>query len=145
KRIVLHDDEEILENKGTINEVSIKRMTRGKDTSTMNEVKTSKIRKGKTKAESKGTSLTTNISLLRKMKYIDKLANSTSNKQIKLVTTIRDMDRSQNFFNAYTRAHNNSIVTTLRQLSPTQLPEFSMFPLIIREYEPSSEEDDLGD
>ncbi|KAK8284069.1 hypothetical protein V6Z11_D08G129500 [Gossypium hirsutum] len=55
------------------------------------------------------------------------------------------MDRSQILFYAYTRAYNNSIVATLCQLSPTQLTKFPVFPPIIREYEPSSDEDDLGD
>ncbi|KAK8302860.1 hypothetical protein V6Z11_D04G113500 [Gossypium hirsutum] len=55
------------------------------------------------------------------------------------------MDRSQNLFYAYTRAYNNSIIAALRQLSPTPLPEFLVFPSIIREYEPSSEKDDQGD
>ncbi|KAK8283281.1 hypothetical protein V6Z12_D08G084100 [Gossypium hirsutum] len=46
KGIVPNDDEEILENNGPINEASIERMTRGKDTPTMNE------------AETEGTNLT---------------------------------------------------------------------------------------
>ncbi|KAK5818850.1 hypothetical protein PVK06_023796 [Gossypium arboreum] len=44
--------EEILENKGPINEASIERMTRGKDTPILMEVETSKIRKGKAKVDS---------------------------------------------------------------------------------------------
>ncbi|KAK5775284.1 hypothetical protein PVK06_043157 [Gossypium arboreum] len=91
KGIVPRDDEEVLENKVSTNEVSIERMTRGKDTPTMKEAETSKIRKGKTKAESKGTNLTAETSLLCKMKDIEKLANSISNKQIRLVATIEDM------------------------------------------------------
>ncbi|KAH1107708.1 hypothetical protein J1N35_011476 [Gossypium stocksii] len=85
KGIVRRDDEKILENKGPINKASIKRMTCGKDTLIMKEAETSKTKKGKTKAESKGPNLTAKTSLLRKMKDIEKLANSTNNKQIRLV------------------------------------------------------------
>ena len=74
------DGEEVLENKGLIDKASIERMTRGKDTPTMKDAKISKTRKGKTKAESKGTNLTTEASLLYKMQNIEKLANSISNK-----------------------------------------------------------------
>ncbi|KAK5785386.1 hypothetical protein PVK06_039968 [Gossypium arboreum] len=145
KGIVPRDDEEVLKNKGPINEVPIERMTRGKDTPTMKEVETNKTRKGKTKIENKGTNLTVETSLLRKIKDIEKLGNSISNKQIKLSVTIEDIDRSQNLFYAYTRAYNNFIVATLRQLSPTPFLEFPVLPPIIREYEPSSEKDDQGD
>ncbi|KAH1130148.1 hypothetical protein J1N35_001526 [Gossypium stocksii] len=79
------------------------------------------------------------------MKDIEKLANSISNKQIRLVTTIEDMNISQNLFYSYTRAYSNSIVATLCQLSPNPLLEFPVFLSIIREYKPSSKEDDLGD
>ncbi|KAK5785011.1 hypothetical protein PVK06_039553 [Gossypium arboreum] len=48
---------------------------------------TSKIREGKNKAESNGTNLTAETSLLRKIQDIEKLANSISNKQIRLVET----------------------------------------------------------
>ncbi|KAK5785495.1 hypothetical protein PVK06_040086 [Gossypium arboreum] len=145
KWIVPCDDEEALESKGLINEASIERMTRGKDALAMKAVETSKTKKGKMKAETMGKNLTTDTSLLRKMQYIDKLANSISNKYIRLVATIKDRSRSQNLFYAYTRVYNNSIVVVLSQLSRTPLPEFPVFPPIIREYEPSSEEDDLGD
>ncbi|KAH1039260.1 hypothetical protein J1N35_041003 [Gossypium stocksii] len=106
-------------------------MTRGKNTPTMKGAETSKIGKGKTKAESKGTNLTVETLLLCKMKDIEKLANSISNKQIRLFATIEDMDRSKNLFYTYTRAYNNSIVVALRQLSLTSLPEFLVFPPII--------------
>ncbi|XP_016752685.1 uncharacterized protein [Gossypium hirsutum] len=82
KGIVPHDHDKILENKGPINEASIKRMTHGKDTPTMNKAETSKTRKGKTKVESKGINLTAEASLLHKMKDIEKLANSISNKSV---------------------------------------------------------------
>ncbi|XP_016702204.1 uncharacterized protein [Gossypium hirsutum] len=141
----LRDDEEVLENKDPINEASIKRMTRGKDIPTMKEAETNKTKKGKTKAETKGMNLIIEISLLHKMKDIEKLANSISNNQIMLVTTIEDMDRSQNFFYAYTKAYNNSIVAILCQLCLTPLLKFQVFPPIIQEYEPSSKEDNLGD
>lgn len=72
KGIVSRDDEEVMENKGPINEAFIERMTHGKDKPTMKEEKTSNTGKGKTKAESKGTNLTTDISLLHKMKDIKK-------------------------------------------------------------------------
>ncbi|KAH1039098.1 hypothetical protein J1N35_040841, partial [Gossypium stocksii] len=63
---------------------------------------------------------------------------------IRLVATIEDMDKSQNLFYADTRAYNNSIMAILHQLSPTPLLEFPVFLPIIREYEASFEEDDLG-
>ncbi|KAK5785459.1 hypothetical protein PVK06_040049 [Gossypium arboreum] len=84
KGIVPRDDDEVLDNKGPINESSIERKTCGKDTPTMKEVETSKMRKGKTKAKSKGTNLTTETTSLHKKKDIEKLANSISNKQIRL-------------------------------------------------------------
>ncbi|KAH1056298.1 hypothetical protein J1N35_034363 [Gossypium stocksii] len=107
-------------------------MTRRKDMPTMKEVETSKTRKGKSKVESKGTNLMAETSLLQKMKDIDKLVNSISNKQIRLVVTIKDMDKSQNLFYAYTKAYNNSTVATVRKLSLTLLPEFPIFPSFIR-------------
>ncbi|KAK5785581.1 hypothetical protein PVK06_040180 [Gossypium arboreum] len=79
KGIVPSDDEEVLDNKGLINESFIERMTHGKDTQTMKEEKTRKTRKGKTK------------------------------------------------------------------LSPIPLREFPVLPLIIRDYELSSKDHDLGD
>ncbi|KAK5785584.1 hypothetical protein PVK06_040183 [Gossypium arboreum] len=111
KGIVPSDDEEVLDNKGLINESFIERMTHGKDTPTMKEEKTSKTRKGKTKVDSKGTNLTAKTSLLHKMKDIEKSVNSISNKQ----------------------------------LSPIPLPEFLVLPSIIRDYELSSKDHDLGD
>ncbi|KAH1097109.1 hypothetical protein J1N35_014030 [Gossypium stocksii] len=126
KGIIPHDDEEVLKNKGPINEASIERMTRGKDTPEIKAVDTSYTKKGKTKAETTGTNLTVETSLLYKIQDIKKLANSISNKKIRLVATLEDMDRSQNLFYAYTRAYNNSIVASLS-------------------YEPSSEEVYLGE
>ncbi|KAK5838924.1 hypothetical protein PVK06_007671 [Gossypium arboreum] len=75
-------------------------MTRGKDTLTVKEAETRKTRKGKTKAESKGTKLTVETSLLCKIQDIEKFSNSISNKQIRLVTTREDMDRSQNLIDS---------------------------------------------
>ncbi|KAK5802685.1 hypothetical protein PVK06_030299 [Gossypium arboreum] len=115
KGIVPRDDEKVLENKGPINEASIERMTHGKDTLTMKETETNKTRKGKTKTERKGTNLTTETSLFHKIHDIEKLANSISNKQIRLVATIEDMSISQNLFYAYTKAYNNSIIAVLSQ------------------------------
>ncbi|KAK5833646.1 hypothetical protein PVK06_017499 [Gossypium arboreum] len=139
------DDDEVLDNKGPINKASIEIMTHGKNTPTMKEEETSKMRKGKTKAKSKGTNLTAKTSLLHKMKDIEKLANSINNKQIRLVATIEDINRSQKLFYAYIKAWNNSIVATLNQLSSLPLLEFPVFPPIIQDYELSSEDDDLGD
>ncbi|KAK5845348.1 hypothetical protein PVK06_001520 [Gossypium arboreum] len=48
KGIMPHDDKEVLDNKGPINETSIERVTRGKDTPKMKEADTSKTGKGKT-------------------------------------------------------------------------------------------------
>ncbi|KAH1032248.1 hypothetical protein J1N35_044422, partial [Gossypium stocksii] len=53
KGVVPRDDKEVLKNKGPINEASIERMTRGKDTLTMKEVDTNKTRKGKTKQKAR--------------------------------------------------------------------------------------------
>ncbi|KAH1056430.1 hypothetical protein J1N35_034495 [Gossypium stocksii] len=64
--------EEILENKGLINEASIEGMTQGKDTPILKEVETSKTRKGKAKADSKRTSLNVETSLQRKLKDVEK-------------------------------------------------------------------------
>ncbi|KAK5845391.1 hypothetical protein PVK06_001571 [Gossypium arboreum] len=91
KRIMPRADEEVLENKCSINEAFIERITCGKNKLTMKEEETSKIRKGKTKAESKGTNLTAKTSLLCKKQDIEKLANSISNKQNRLVATIEDI------------------------------------------------------
>ncbi|XP_016673235.1 uncharacterized protein [Gossypium hirsutum] len=55
KGIMPRDGEEVLNNKAPINEVSIERMTRGKDTSVLKDAETSKTKKGKTKADNKGT------------------------------------------------------------------------------------------
>ncbi|KAK5825394.1 hypothetical protein PVK06_020224 [Gossypium arboreum] len=70
---MVRDDEEILENKGPINEACIEIMARGKDALTMKEAETIKTRKEKTMAETKGTNLTTETSLLRHM--IDSLVD----------------------------------------------------------------------
>ncbi|KAK5794020.1 hypothetical protein PVK06_035211 [Gossypium arboreum] len=78
----------------------------------MKEAETRKTRK----AESKGTNLTTETSLLHKMKDIEKLTNSISNMHIRLVAIIEDTDKLQNLFYIYTRTYNNSIVAILRQI-----------------------------
>ncbi|KAL1062780.1 hypothetical protein V6Z11_D13G102800 [Gossypium hirsutum] len=64
---------EILENKGPINEASVERMTRGKDTPILKDAKTSKTRKGKAKVDSKGTNLNAETSLWRQLKDINSL------------------------------------------------------------------------
>ncbi|KAH1129611.1 hypothetical protein J1N35_000989 [Gossypium stocksii] len=57
---------EIFENKGPINESSVKRMTRGKDTPILKEAETNKTRKGKAKADSKRTNPNIEASLWHK-------------------------------------------------------------------------------
>ncbi|KAK5825363.1 hypothetical protein PVK06_020188 [Gossypium arboreum] len=143
--IVPHAGEEILKSKGPINEASIKRMTRGKDTLILKEAETSKTRQGKAKAHSKRTNLKGETSLWRKLKDVCKMVNSINNRQIKLVATVKDMEISQNLFYTYTRAWSNSIVATLGQLSPFPLLEFLVFPSIIHNYDLSSSDDDLED
>ncbi|XP_016721754.1 nucleolar protein 58-like [Gossypium hirsutum] len=128
--IVPRDGEEVLENKNPINEAFIERMTRGKDMSILKEAETSKTRKGKTKADSK---------------YVEKMVNSINNRQIRLVATIEDIEKSHNLFYAYTKAWNSFIVTTLSKLSPSRLPKFPMFRPIIQNYELSFADDDLED
>ncbi|KAH1114224.1 hypothetical protein J1N35_007602 [Gossypium stocksii] len=88
------DDEEILDNQGSINEASIEITTHSKDTLTMKGAETNKKRKGKTKDI--------------------ELSNFVNNKHIRLVATIEDMDRSQNLFYAYTMANNKCIEDNLR-------------------------------
>ncbi|KAK5842239.1 hypothetical protein PVK06_004573 [Gossypium arboreum] len=143
--IVPCDGDEILENKDPINEAFIERMTRCKDTLILKEAETIKIRKGKAKADSKRINLNAETFLWRKLKDAKKMVNSINNRQIKLVATVEDMKRSQNLFYAYTRAWNSSIVAILGQLSPSQLPEFPVFPPIIHNYDLSSSNDDLED
>ncbi|KAH1122224.1 hypothetical protein J1N35_005384 [Gossypium stocksii] len=67
------DGKEVLDNKGPINEASIERMTRGKNMPIVKEVETSNIRKGKTKANSKGINLNAETSLWCKMKDVKKM------------------------------------------------------------------------
>ncbi|KAH1031306.1 hypothetical protein J1N35_043480, partial [Gossypium stocksii] len=63
KGIVPHAGEEVLENKGPINEAFVERMTRGKDTLILKEAETSKTRKGKVIADIKGKNLNAETSL----------------------------------------------------------------------------------
>ncbi|KAH1073451.1 hypothetical protein J1N35_025779 [Gossypium stocksii] len=51
-------------------------MTRGKDTPTVKEIETSKTRKGKAKADRKGTNLNTKTSLWCKLKDVKKMNSS---------------------------------------------------------------------
>ncbi|KAH1083031.1 hypothetical protein J1N35_022792 [Gossypium stocksii] len=139
------DGEKVLENKGPINKASIERMTHDKDMPILKEAEIRKIRKGKTKADSKGTNLNAETSLWRKMKDVKKMVNSINNRWIRLVAKIKDIEKSQNLFYAYTKVWNSSIVAILSQLSPSPLLKFLMFPLIIRNYELLSADDDLED
>ncbi|KAL1091897.1 hypothetical protein V6Z11_D07G188300 [Gossypium hirsutum] len=66
--IVPRAGEEVLENKGPINETSIERMTRRKDTPIVKETEISKTRKGKAKVDRRGTILNAKTSLWRKLK-----------------------------------------------------------------------------
>ncbi|KAK5775784.1 hypothetical protein PVK06_043724 [Gossypium arboreum] len=93
-RIVPQEDEEIMENKGAINEASVERMTRGTETQIQKEAGTSKTKKGKAKVDNKGTTLDIETSLWCKMKDVEKMVTSTSNGQIKLVATIEDIENS---------------------------------------------------
>ncbi|KAK5835583.1 hypothetical protein PVK06_011275 [Gossypium arboreum] len=52
------------------------------------------------------------------------MVNAINNRQIRLVVTIEDMEKSQNLFYTYTKAWNNYIIATLSQLSPSPLLEF---------------------
>ncbi|KAK5836288.1 hypothetical protein PVK06_012066 [Gossypium arboreum] len=92
KGIVPQEDEEILDNKGPINKASVERMTRSTDASILKKAETNTTRKGKAKADSKGTNLNTETLLWRKMKDVKKMVNSTSNRQIRLVVIIEDDD-----------------------------------------------------
>ncbi|KAH1031702.1 hypothetical protein J1N35_043876 [Gossypium stocksii] len=76
KGIVPRGDEEIMDNKGLINEAYVKRMTYGTETPILKEVRTSKIRKGKAKVDSKGTNLHTKTSLWRNLKDVEKMEES---------------------------------------------------------------------
>ncbi|KAH1122634.1 hypothetical protein J1N35_005794 [Gossypium stocksii] len=134
--------EEILKNKGSINEASIERITRSKDTLILKKTETSKIRKGKAKDDSKRTNINAKTSLWRKLKDVKEMVNSINNRQIKLV---EDTERFQNLFYAYTRAWNSSIVATLGQLSQSLLSEFPVFLAIIYNYNLSSSDNDLED
>ncbi|KAK5819571.1 hypothetical protein PVK06_024584 [Gossypium arboreum] len=138
-------NEEVLENKGPINEASLERMTRGKVLPILKEAKTNKTRNGKDKVDRKRTNLNAETSLWSKLNDAKKLVNSINNMQIRLVATVEDIEKSQNLFYAYTRAWNSSIVAILGQLSLSLLPEFPMFPPIIRNYDPCSSDNDLED
>ncbi|KAK5819645.1 hypothetical protein PVK06_024662 [Gossypium arboreum] len=137
KGIVPREDKEVMENKGPINEASIKRMTRGTKTPILKEAGTNKTKKEKAKADK--------TSLWRKMKDVEKMVTFISNRQIKLVAKIEDMENSQNLFYAYTEAWNSSIVAILNQLSPSPISDFPVFPSTIRNYEHSSTTDDFED
>ncbi|KAK5771258.1 hypothetical protein PVK06_047448 [Gossypium arboreum] len=86
--IVPRDGEEVLENKGPVNEASIERMIPDNDTLILKEAETSKTRKGKTKADNKGTNLDVETSLWHKMKDVKKMVKSINNRQIRLVARI---------------------------------------------------------
>ncbi|KAK5772353.1 hypothetical protein PVK06_048638 [Gossypium arboreum] len=79
--IVPRVGKKILENKGPINEASVERITQGKDTSILKEAETSKIRKGKAKADSKRTNLNAETSLWHKMKDVKKMEVSEKEKE----------------------------------------------------------------
>ncbi|KAH1055821.1 hypothetical protein J1N35_033886 [Gossypium stocksii] len=134
-----------MDNKGPINEASIERMTCSIEASILIEAGTSKTKKGKAKADSKGTTLHIETSLWRKVKDVEKMVTFINNRKIKLVPTIEDMENSQNLFYAYTKAWNSSIVATLNQLSLFSIPDFLVFLLIIQNYEHSSTNDDFKD
>ncbi|KAK5812546.1 hypothetical protein PVK06_027981 [Gossypium arboreum] len=72
RRTVPLTGEKVLENKGPINEAFVERMTCGKGTLILKEVKTSKTRKGKAKADNKGTNLNAETSLRSKLKDVEK-------------------------------------------------------------------------
>ncbi|KAH1055749.1 hypothetical protein J1N35_033814 [Gossypium stocksii] len=101
KRIVPRAGEEILENKGLINEASVERMTRGKDTSILKEAKTSKTRRGKAKIDSKRTNMNAETSLWRNLKDVEKMVNSINNRQIKLVASVEDMKTEINWWHPH--------------------------------------------
>ncbi|KAK5802772.1 hypothetical protein PVK06_030392 [Gossypium arboreum] len=94
---VPYDSEEVLENKSPINEASIERITRGKDIPILKEAEISKTRKGKMKANSKGTNLNTDTSLWRKMKNVKKLVNSINNRSL-IMTKKRNLGTLKNVF-----------------------------------------------
>ncbi|KAK5793732.1 hypothetical protein PVK06_034888 [Gossypium arboreum] len=79
--IIPHDGEKVLENNGPINEAFVERMTYGKDTLVLKRAETSKTRKGKTKAESKGTNLDAKTSLWHKMKYVEKMVSDNDKEE----------------------------------------------------------------
>ncbi|KAK5836276.1 hypothetical protein PVK06_012050 [Gossypium arboreum] len=133
--IVPRAGEKILESKGPVNESFVERMTQGKDTPILKEAETNKKRKGKAKADRRGTNLNAETPLWRTLKDVQKMVNSINNRQIKLVTTVKDIERSHNLFYDYTRAWNSSIVPTLSQLSSSPLPEFPIpvaSPLLVQ-------------
>ncbi|KAK5819319.1 hypothetical protein PVK06_024301 [Gossypium arboreum] len=117
-------------------------MTCCKDMPIPNEAETSKIRKGKTKADSKRSNLNVETSLWRKLKDVEYMVNCINNRQIRFVAT---MEKSNNLFYAYTKSWNSSIVATFGQLSPSSLLEFPVFLPIIRIYDLSSTDDDFED
>ncbi|KAK5771070.1 hypothetical protein PVK06_047244 [Gossypium arboreum] len=111
----------------------------------LKETETSKIRKGKAKANRKGKNLNEETSLWCKLKDVEKLVNSINKSQIRHFAIVEDLKKSQNLFYACIRAWNSSIVSILGQLSPSPLLEFLVFPPIIRSYDPSFSNDDLED
>ncbi|KAK5836616.1 hypothetical protein PVK06_012411 [Gossypium arboreum] len=79
-----------MDNKGPINKASVKGMAPGRETPILKEAGTSKTKKGKAKVNSKRTTLHIETFLWHKMKDVEKMVTSISNRQIKLV----DRDRS---------------------------------------------------
>ncbi|KAK5842281.1 hypothetical protein PVK06_004617 [Gossypium arboreum] len=77
REIVPFAGEEVLENKGPINEASIKRITRGNNTPILKEAKTSKTRKGKAKSDKNGTNLNVETSLWHKLKDVEEMVSDT--------------------------------------------------------------------
>ncbi|KAK5785805.1 hypothetical protein PVK06_040424 [Gossypium arboreum] len=86
-RIMPHAGEKILENKGPINEASVKRMTQGKDTPILKEAETSKTRNGKAKVDRKRTSMNLETSLWHKLKDVKTMVSDTEKEE-----ELRDID-----------------------------------------------------
>ncbi|KAK5785022.1 hypothetical protein PVK06_039564 [Gossypium arboreum] len=80
KGIVPRRDEEIIDNKGPINEASVERITYDIETPILKEVGTNTTKKAKAKANSKGTTLHTETSLWHGVS-LAKVAEVTSEKQ----------------------------------------------------------------
>ncbi|KAK5771891.1 hypothetical protein PVK06_048146 [Gossypium arboreum] len=96
KAFVPREDEEIMENKGPFNEASIKRMTRGIETPILKEAGTSKTKKGKAKVDSKRTTLYIETYLWHKMKVVEKMVTSISNRPRLIVASLLIMQVSDN-------------------------------------------------